>query len=446
MRGAFCGLRGDYDRGIADFQAAVRLNPHDPAATFEDWPKTQLTPADLKHGQEQVRQMLKDRPAMAQYGDEAGVLYSWAVRKFAGEDLGQRIFWDPADPPDTSADHFSPTATSPGRVRVRGQYKDGPHAGKERAGEEMWEGVVYELYNILSVKDFRRRSDDAAAGKLSKEEFVVRTAEVENRAGEKEWAFYLRVFLLWAKDHHLSTNPRVWHMGAHLHSPENHAPPLTVDDGPYRRHIERQYDWIVLNSLAENHQNGKAIKLASGMLEREGRLHEKAHLFQFRAAVYGAGGEWERAIADLTEAIRLEPENAKAYVGRGWAYEGKGDYPKCIDDCTDAIRLDPKLAEAYNYRGIAYADDGQPDKAIVECREAIRLKPKYADAYYNRARAYHCKGEYDAAIADYTEAIRLGPGMAHAYWGRGTCYRETGEKAKADEDFARAKKLGYTGK
>ena len=163
MRGAFCGLAsGDYDRGIADFQAAVRLNPHDPAATFEDWPKTQLTPADLKHGQEQVRQMLKDRPAMAQYGDEAGVLYSWAVRKFAGEDLGQRIFWDPADPPDTSADHFSPTATSPGRVRVRGQYKDGPHAGKERAGEEMWEGVVYETLQHPQCKRLpaaqRRRS------------------------------------------------------------------------------------------------------------------------------------------------------------------------------------------------------------------------------------------------------------------------------------------------
>ena len=57
---------------------------------------------------------------MAQYGDQAGVLYPWAVRKFAGEDLGQRILWDSAEPwPDANAEHLSPTAESPGRSGPR---------------------------------------------------------------------------------------------------------------------------------------------------------------------------------------------------------------------------------------------------------------------------------------------------------------------------------------
>ena len=41
-------------------------------------------------------------------------------------------------------------------VLVRGKYKDGPHAGKQRTAEEMWSGAVFELYNILNVKDFQR--------------------------------------------------------------------------------------------------------------------------------------------------------------------------------------------------------------------------------------------------------------------------------------------------
>ena len=220
MRGSLWIARGDYDRGLADFETAIRLNPHDPAATFEAWPKTQLTPADLQHGQQQVRRMLKDRPAMAQYGDKASVLYPWAVRKFAGEDLGQRILWDSVDPsPDWDAEHCPPTAESPGFIRVRGKYKDGPDAGKERTPEEMWSEAVFELYNIVNVKDFQRIEDDAAAGKLSKDEFVVRMAEVECRAAEKMRAFYIRVFLPWAKEHRLSTNPRFWHIAEQVGFP-----------------------------------------------------------------------------------------------------------------------------------------------------------------------------------------------------------------------------------
>ena len=78
---------GDYEGGIADLRTAVRLDPNDPAAKFEAWPKEALTAAAIQHGEQQVRQMLRDRPAMAQFGEKAEVLYHWAERKFAGEDL-----------------------------------------------------------------------------------------------------------------------------------------------------------------------------------------------------------------------------------------------------------------------------------------------------------------------------------------------------------------------
>ena len=54
-------------------------------------PKGLVTPADLQRGEDQVRRMLRDRPAMAQYSSKAKVLYQWAARKFAGEDLQEEI-------------------------------------------------------------------------------------------------------------------------------------------------------------------------------------------------------------------------------------------------------------------------------------------------------------------------------------------------------------------
>ena len=130
--------------------------------------------------------MLKDRPAMAQYGDKGDVLRQWAARKFAGEDLHQEIFWDASDPPPhaTSACPL-PTEHYPGRIRVRRDCKDGPDKGKERPFEEMWSKAVFELYNITGAKEFQHADDEAAHDMLSKEQYATKYVEVESLAAEK---------------------------------------------------------------------------------------------------------------------------------------------------------------------------------------------------------------------------------------------------------------------
>jgi tetratricopeptide (TPR) repeat protein len=131
---------------------------------------------------------------------------------------------------------------------------------------------------------------------------------------------------------------------------------------------------------------------------------------------------YDRAIADFTQAIRLNPDYAKAYLERGNAYDGKGDYDRAIADYTQAIRLDPDDAEAYNDRGIAYRNKGDYDRAIADFTQAIRLDPDYALAYNNQGLAYYNKGDYDRAIADFTQRIRLNPNDAVTYNNRGIAY------------------------
>ena len=98
---------------IADLKAAVRLNPGDPAARFEAWPKARLTKADLEHGCQQVHEMLLDRPPMAQFGARPSE-YQWAARKFAGEGLGERIYWEDVPPLHfATGDHSAPRQPSP---------------------------------------------------------------------------------------------------------------------------------------------------------------------------------------------------------------------------------------------------------------------------------------------------------------------------------------------
>ena len=152
-------------------------------------------------------------------------------------------------------------------------------------------------------------------------------------------------------------------------------------------------------------------------------------------------GDFDSAIADFTEAIRVDPTYADAYYMRGGAYQEKGDFDSAIADFTEAIRLNPKYTEAYIDRGNAYQKKGEHDKAISDLTEAIRLNPKDALAYYNRGIAYGKKDDLDNAIADYTEAIRLNPKDADAYHNRGNAYVKKGERDSAIADRTEAHRL-----
>jgi tetratricopeptide (TPR) repeat protein len=50
-------------------------------------------------------------------------------------------------------------------------------------------------------------------------------------------------------------------------------------------------------------------------------------------------GVWEKAIADFTKIIELNPDYANAYYNRGMAYKNLQDYQSAIADLKEAERL-----------------------------------------------------------------------------------------------------------
>ena len=63
------------------------------------------------------------------------------------------------------------------------------------------------------------------------------------------------------------------------------------------------------------------------------------------------------------------------------------NHPDCaIADYTEAIRLDPNYAPAYEGRGVAYLCKCEYDRAISDYSEVTRIKPNYVSAYTGRAR------------------------------------------------------------
>ena len=108
---------------------------------------------------------------------------------------------------------------------------------------------------------------------------------------------------------------------------------------------------------------------------------------RFVGLLHDNKGDYDRAIADLEQAIRLDPKDTEAYIRRGNAYNHKGDYDRAIADLEHAVRLDPKDPKAYVIRGSAYDGKGDYNRAIANYDEALRLDPNLEIAAENKRRA-----------------------------------------------------------
>jgi tetratricopeptide (TPR) repeat protein len=118
----------------------------------------------------------------------------------------------------------------------------------------------------------------------------------------------------------------------------------------------------------------------------------------------------DSAIAACTRAIgaKLSKRNqAIAYTSRGVEWRAKRQLDRAIADHTQAIKLDPSLSEAFYNRGNAYGDKGENDRAITDYDQAIRLNPKFAGAFNNRGLARRQKGDTAGGDADIARAKQL---------------------------------------
>jgi WD40 repeat protein/tetratricopeptide (TPR) repeat protein len=160
-----------------------------------------------------------------------------------------------------------------------------------------------------------------------------------------------------------------------------------------------------------------------------------------RGVAFDSMGEFDKAILDFDESIRLNARFALPLANRGETYRKKGDYARAIADSTEAIRIDPKSSLAYLYRAEAHVAAGQLDKAIDDYTEVLELAPSNANAFRRRAAAYLAEKDFGRAIDDYSELIRLIPSDVEAYVARSGAYLNNQEYGKAAADCAEVMRL-----
>jgi len=69
-----------------------------------------------------------------------------------------------------------------------------------------------------------------------------------------------------------------------------------------------------------------------------------------------------------------------------------------IQFLTQALKIEPDAARAYGKRGELYLKKSEPENAIPDLKRAVKLDPAYADAYTRLGFALNAVNKYDEAI------------------------------------------------
>jgi Tfp pilus assembly protein PilF len=116
-------------------------------------------------------------------------------------------------------------------------------------------------------------------------------------------------------------------------------------------------------------------------------------------------------ISGCTAVIQSRKESsaglAVAYSNRGNAYARRGSYELALADLTKAIALAPNDPENYNSRAWAYHLKGDDAKGLPDVQKAIVMRPDNGDTIETRAEIYEKLGQRDKAIADYRTTLKL---------------------------------------
>lgn len=124
----------------------------------------------------------------------------------------------------------------------------------------------------------------------------------------------------------------------------------------------------------------------------------------------GWAGSPDERISACSHVIAADARSSeglsRAHDHRGVAWSEKGDQDRAIADFTAALRIDPRDSFAYGQRALAWYAAGDMKRALADANELIRLLPKEPAPFFIRGILHFYDANYADAAGDFEKALK----------------------------------------
>jgi tetratricopeptide (TPR) repeat protein len=135
-----------------------------------------------------------------------------------------------------------------------------------------------------------------------------------------------------------------------------------------------------------------------------------------RGILYTTLQQYDLALADYATAIeRSAGKLSDPFINRTVTLRALGRYEEALVDYTSALAIDPDDFDAYRGRGTIHMDMRNYEAALVDLHRSLELAPRQVTTHYNLGVAYFDMGRYQEALQYYQQAIDIDPTYTDTY-------------------------------
>jgi tetratricopeptide (TPR) repeat protein/CBS domain-containing protein len=128
-----------------------------------------------------------------------------------------------------------------------------------------------------------------------------------------------------------------------------------------------------------------------------------------RGITYFRMNKMKPAADDFSAALKLNNTESVYWINRADARRHLDDYDGAINDCLEGLKITPKYAHAYFILGESLHGKKDFKSAAGAFTKVIEINSQHAKAYMGRANALAALGESELAERDFAAALRIDP-------------------------------------
>ena len=136
--------------------------------------------------------------------------------------------------------------------------------------------------------------------------------------------------------------------------------------------------------------------------------------------------------------FKSDEEKKQEFIKKGLEYANKNEYEKAVKEFENALKLFPKDEESLFNLGFIYIDMKQYGLAYDILKKLVNINPHHIEAFNNLGLLFARQGKYADATFVYEKGIEQNPGAAVLYNNLGNVFYDTGKFEMALQMFKKA--------